>query len=183
VLKLKQSLIAFAAVLVTVVLSAPALAQGRSGEAPPTQNVNVVNNPTVQASDLYPAQPFQKKLIPQTTVGPLEACTTIPAGRGLIVELVTAQATSTSAEAYMVIGLSTTAGGENVTHEIPLERQVISSTRTLLGVTQPLRAYADPGTELCIRVVTFDGGPFPSISTTISGQLAPVAPSPAAPTQ
>lgn len=186
--KFKQSLLAFAGLLALV--SAIAFLTPRTGlgqkpsPLPPSQNVNVVNNPPVQASDLYPARPFQKLLVPRPgeIPGRLEDCTTVPADSGLIIELVTMTAQSLSASGHLVVELRTIAGGEDVGHIIPLERQVIGSNLTSLAVTQPLRAYADPGTELCIRRVS-SGGELQALNATISGQLAPVAPSPAAPAQ
>ena len=178
------ALFGLALVVGLTVLFAPASTQGQGQGGPPTQNVNVVNNPTVQASDLYPARPFQKVLILQATPTGFRACTTLPPGGGLIIELVTARTFgSTPSEVFMVMTMETTAGGDLARHDIPLEKLNESPSSAQLAVAQPLRAYADAGTELCFVSSNFAGGPFGEVRASVSGQLAPAAPSPATPAQ
>jgi hypothetical protein len=149
------SLMVMLAVLIT-----PTKTRGQGGNQHPL-NVNVVN--------LYPAHPIQKELTLPST--PEKVCVPVPEGQAMIVELVTARTFAISnAEGHFVLGLETTAGGEEVPHNIVLQRQPTGEHTAFFGTTQPLRVYADPGTDVCLRAQSFDGGPFTPI-VTFSGQL------------
>jgi hypothetical protein len=181
----KRSLIALVCLLVIVglvTLFAPASTQGQGQGGPPTQNVNVVNNPTVRVSDLYPARPFQRNLVLDLDVAN-EVCTTIPSDGGLIIELVTIRTVALQdGGGHLLMAMETTAGGETVGHVIPLEKVHVIPAQTHLAVAQSLRAYADAGTQLCFGVVESMGPQLP-IRVSVSGQLAPAASSLATPTQ
>jgi len=150
-------------IVVLVALITPTKTKGQGGNQHPL-NVNVVN--------LYPAQPFQDELTLPSTAE--KVCVPVPRDKGLILELVTARTFAISnAEGHFVLGLETTAGGESVPHNIVLQRQPTGASTAFFGTTQPLRVYGDPGTELCFRSQSFDGGPFTPI-VTFSGQLIDV---------
>lgn len=171
--KITNSLVAFAGlslVIGLIALTTPTRTQGQGGGNQQPLNVNVVNAPTVKVTDLYP-QPFQRELTLPSSGGTV--CVSVPEGRALIIELVTAQASSSSsALTHFVLGMNTTAGGETpVDHSIVLQKQQTGiNGEALLAVTQPLRAYADSGTDLCFRAVDFDAGPTTAFIT-FSGQL------------
>ena len=171
--KFKNSLVAFGglSLLIGLIgLITPARTQGQGGSNAHPLNVNVVNAPTVKATDLYPAQPIQKQLTVPGNPSE-EACVSVPEDRGLIIELVTARTFSISnAQGHFVLGMKTIAGGETVPHNIPLQRQPTGDSTAFFSIVQPLRAYADPGTEVCFRSQSFDGGPFTPV-VTFSGQL------------
>ncbi len=169
--KVKNSLIAFAGlslVIGLIALITPTRTQGQGGNQSPL-NVNVVNSPTVKVTDLYP-QPFQGELTIPSSGG--EVCVSVPVDKGLIIELVTARASGPSALSHFILGMSTTAGGQTpVRHGIVLQKQQTGiNGGALLAVTQPLRAYADPGTDLCFRALDFDAGPTTTFIS-FSGQL------------
>jgi hypothetical protein len=170
--KVKNSLVVFAGLLMVIALIAlltPTRTQGQGGGNQQPLNVNVVNSPTVKVTDLYPL-PFQRALTLPSSGGTV--CVSVPEGKSLIIELVTAQASnSTGALTHFVLGITTTAGGEApVTHSIVLQKQLSSINDTYLAVTQPLRAYADAGTDVCFSAVNFDAGPTTAFIT-FSGQL------------
>jgi len=171
--KIKNSLVVFAGLSLVIGLLAlitPARSQGQDGANQHPLNVNVVNSPTVTVTDLYPA-PFQREM---TLPNAVPVCVSVPEDRGLIIELVTARTFSDSNLGRFVLGMRATAGGGSpVTHNIPLQRQEDSVNGASFFIAQPLRAYADPGTELCFSGVSFDGGPFSPI-VSFSGQLVNV---------
>jgi hypothetical protein len=168
--KLKNSLVAFAGlslVMGSIALITPTRTQGQGGNQQPL-NVNVVNSPTVKVTDLYP-QPFQGKLTIPSSGG--EVCVSVPVDQGLIIELVTARASGPSALSHFILGMSTTAGGQTpVSHGIVLQKQQANINSAHLAVAQPLRAYADPGTDLCFQALDFDAGPTTTFIS-FSGQL------------
>ncbi len=161
--KLENSLVSFAGlslVIGLIALTTPTGTQGQGGGNQQPLNVNVVNSPTVKVIEPYPAQPFQRELTLPSSGGTV--CVSVPEGRGLIIELVTALASSpNTALTHFVLGMNTTAGGETpVDHRIVLQKQQTGiNGGVLLAVTQPLRAYADSGTDVCFRAGDFDAGP------------------------
>lgn len=150
-------------IIVLVALITPIKTKGQ-GASPHTLDVNVVN--------LFPAQRFQKELVlPGTNE---KVCFQVPRDKGLIVELVTGRTFAISnAEGHYVMGMETTAGGETVPHNIVFQRMPTGDNTAFFGTTQPLRVYGDPGTDLCLRSQSFDGGPFTPVIT-FSGQLVEV---------
>jgi hypothetical protein len=168
--KIKNTFVAFGVLSLVIVLISvmtPTKTQGQGGNQHPL-NVNVVNSPNVQLTDLYPAQPFQRRIILTSLVG---ECVSVPADKGLIIELVTAQATGLTDElTHFILGMNTIAGGQPVDHRIILQEQRSGANVTILAVTQPLRAYADPGTDLRFRPLDFDAGPT-TTRISVSGQL------------
>lgn len=173
--KLKNSFVAFAGLSLVIgsfALITPARPQGQGGGNQQPLNVNVVNSPSVNVTDLYPAQPFQRELT--LPVSGAEACVSVPEGKGLIIELVTARAYGPDALSHFVLGLRTTAGGgAPVSQSIVLEKQQTNIGSTLFAVTQTLRVYADSGSDVCFQHADFDAGPtFALVS--FSGQLVSV---------
>src|SRR4030095_3855823 len=142
--KVKNSLVLFAGlslVIGLIGLRTPARTQGQGEGNEHPLNVNVVNTRTVKTTDFSPAQPFQRELI-FTTATPAPVCVSVPAGRGLIIELVTARTFSTSNPlGHFVLGMRTTAGGESMFHNIPLQRQENDTNGAQFFIAQPLRAY------------------------------------------
>ena len=173
--KVKNSLVAFAGVSVVIgslALIAPVRPQGQGGANQNPLNVNVVNTPSVNVTEHFPAQPFQRELT--LPVSGTEACVSVPEGKGLIIELVTARASGPEELDFYILGMRTTAGGETpVTHRIVLHQQRSAATENFLAVTQPLRAYADPGSDVCFDAVEFDAGPTIAF-VSFSGQLVSV---------
>ena len=170
--KVKNSLVGFAGlslVVGLVVLVTPARPQGPGSGNQHPLNVNVVNSPSVGATELYPSQPFQRELT--LPVSGAEVCVSVPEGKGLIIELVTARASGPEELDFYILGMRTTAGGETpATHRIVLHQQQSGATDNFLAVTQPLRAYADSGSAVCFDALEFNAGPtFASVS--FSGQL------------
>ena len=168
--KVKNSFVAIAGLSLVIgsfTLITPAEPQGKGGNQQPL-NVNVVNNPSVKVTDLYPAQPFQRNLT--VPVSGEEVCVSVPEGKGLIIELVTARAYGSDELDHYVLGIKTTAGEARVTHGIVLQKQQTNVGSTLLAVTQSLRAYADSGSDVCFVPLDFDAGPT-TTHITFSGQL------------
>ena len=170
--KFKYALLVFAALLFVIsllTLKTPARSQGQGPGNQQPLNVNVVNSPSVNVTELYPAQPFQRELT--LPVSGQEVCVNVPEGKGLIIELVTARASGPEELDFYILGMRTTAGGETpVAHRIVLHQQQSGANENFLAVTQPIRAYADSGSAVCFDVLEFDAGPtFASVS--FSGQL------------
>lgn len=170
--KVKNSLVALAGLSLVIglfTLITPARTQGQGGGNQQPLNVNVVNNPSVNVTDLYPAQPFQRELtLPASGE---EVCVSVPEGKGLIIELVTALASGPDELDFYFLGIRTTAGGETpVTHRIVLHQQQTGLNNNLLAVTQSLRAYADSGSDVCFDTLEFDAGPTTTY-VSFSGQL------------
>ena len=173
--KLKNSFVAFAGLSLVIgsfALITPARPQGQGGGNQQPLNVNVVNSPSVNVTELYPAQPFQRELT--LPVSGAEVCVSVPEGKGLIIELVTARASGSEELDLYILGMRTRAGGETpVTHRIVLHQQQAGLNSSLLAVTQALRVYADSGSDVCFDAVEFDAGPTFAL-VTFSGQLVSV---------
>ena len=127
----------------------------------------------VVGTDLYPA-PFQGNLNFDANPS-VKTCVSVPAGKGLILELVSVRTFSDDATAQFDLVIVTIAGGVEAHHDITLERLPLLGTQVYLSKTQPLRAYADPGNEtLCFRAGAFSGGPYLNVPVSFSGQLVNV---------
>jgi hypothetical protein len=172
--KVKNWVVAFAGlslIIGSLALIAPAEPQGKGVGNQHPLNVSVVNSPSVKVTDLYPAQPFQRELI--LPVNGEEVCVSVPEGKGLIIELVTARASGPEELDFYILGMRTTAGETPVSHRIVLHQQRTGLNENLLAVTQTLRAYADSGSDVCFDALEFDAGPtFAFVS--LSGQLVSV---------
>jgi len=134
--------------------------------------INDASSPVpVVASELFPT-PFQGNL--SFSGGPdNEECVSVPAGYGLIVELVTARTLSNNQTANLILTMQTVVGGVSVGHDMALER-LDTGLGVSLTLTQALRAYADPGDKtLCFGSANLSGGPF-LVQVSFSGQLVPV---------
>lgn len=138
--------------------------------APPTQNVNVVNTPNVNVSNTpnvqvgntttnpvptrdvdNPArQPFQIGLGISVANGNLTAngSFTVPAGKQLVIEFVSALAAISSGQ-KLTLQFSTTGGGAPVAFTLPAFLQgTFGGTVDDYAVAQQMRVYADPGTSV-----------------------------------
>ena len=135
--------------------------------------VNDASRPVpVVASELFPT-PFQAHLTFNGGSGN-EECVNVPAGYGLIVELVTARTFSDAKTANFIMTMETVAGGVRVGHDMAFER-LDTNVGVALTLTQALRAYADPGDEtLCFGSGNFSSGPYVGVQVSFSGQLVPL---------
>ena len=135
--------------------------------------VNDASSPVpVVASERFPT-PFQAHLSFSGGSGN-ETCVNVPAGYGLIVELVTARTFSDEKTANFIMTMETVAGGVRVGHDMAFER-LDTNVGVALTLTQALRAYADPGDEtLCFGSGNFSSGPYIGVQASFSGQLVPL---------
>jgi hypothetical protein len=178
--KLKQSLVLLSGVIAFLVLSAPAYAQGPPANVPPPQNVKVVNTEsepvpvtgTVSVSNLggtplpvrdvdNPArQPFQASIIEPPLGTPNPVFFTVPAGKRLVIEYVSAEALALDPDCVTPprFALTTTAGGTPLAHFFyPENSGTISfsgNTAKVYGLSRQTRIYADPLTQVKLNVRT-----------------------------
>lgn len=146
----------------TIVVVLLAVAVNLANAAPPTQNVNIINTPTVTVANPpanpvavrdvnNPAfQPFQKFMIGSVNDGELSIAfdiLTVPAGKRAVIETVTVQNSSPlgqKSRTYII----TIVGGETGYHAIVLTPQGPLGTLEELSATTSIRLYADPGTVI-----------------------------------
>lgn len=187
--KLKRSLIALIgqlALIVTIVALVPLVSRGQGKQnAPPPFDVKVINSPsepvpvtgTVSVSNLggtplpvrdvdNPArQPFQANIIEAPPFIPNPVFFTVPAGKRLVIEYVSAdiQAASQCASAPRY-ALTTTAGGVTLEHffytkDAGTVGLSVNDVRRAFGLSQQTRIYADPNTQVTVDIRT---GTFPA---------------------
>jgi hypothetical protein len=186
----KKSLVALVgllAIVATIVALVPHVSrgQGNSRNSPPPFDVKVINSPsepvpvtgTVSVSNLGGAplpvrdvdnaarQPFQAKIIDVPIGIPDPIFFTVPAGKRLVIENVSADIEAApqcaSAPRY---GLTTTAGGVTLEHffytkDAGTVGSSVNDARRAFGLSQQTRIYADPNTQVRLDIRT---GTFPT---------------------
>ena len=183
----KRSLIALIgqlAFLVTIVALVPFVSRGQGKQAPPPFDVKVINSPsepvpvtgTVSVSNLGGAplpvrdvdnaarQPFQAK-INEVVLSPNPVFFTVPAGKRLVIEYVSADIEAApqcpNAPRY---ALTTTAGGVTLEHffytkDVGTLGTSVNDDTKAFGLSQQTRIYADPNTQVRLDIRT---GTFPT---------------------
>ena len=180
------ALVGLLVLVVTLVALVPLVSrgQGNSGNAPPPFNVNVVNTPlpvtgTINVGNLgdsplpvrdvdNPArQPIQANIIEVPPQIPNPILFTVPAGKRLVIEYVSAdiQANTQCATAPLY-ALRTTTGGVALNHFFQSEftgtlGAAANEATRAYGLSQQTRIYADPNTTVTLDIRT---SAFPSCS-------------------
>ena len=111
------------------------------------------------------AQPFQAELVSQDIPVIQEAnnflVTTVPLGKRLVIEHVTLRVAGGASPQpggdapfmHAVAFLETTAGGTRSRHELAVNRLDLRGfNRNFSIASQPIRAYADPGSQVLVQV-------------------------------
>ena len=178
--KIKNSLVAFAGLSLVIGLVAritPTRTQGQGGGNQQPLNVNVINtaNAPVPVRDVEnPAHdPIQVGL---QKFNPAVPNFTVPTGKRLVIEYVSAQISQTDCD-FVRYSVTTTVQG--VTQEHLFFLQVVGvgfTSPKIFGLSQQTRIYADPNTEVILgrSVDAMDSGcgfSEPSPDLTISGYL------------
>jgi len=125
-----------------------------AGAAPAPTNVNVINpaSTPVSVREVGPAiEPFQASaggsfyngVDSQTFV-----LATVPPGKRLVIEYATVSGFLGEAGLKLGALISTTAGGTNVQHSLPVTEQGSINDPVSFAAAQPMRLYADPGTNV-----------------------------------
>jgi len=126
---------------------------------------------SVQSSP--PLQPFAKE-IAATFPGNGTSATamfTVPAGKRLVIETVSLLIFLPSGQNYDSVSIATSVGGQTVNYSLfpgPIPQ---SGTASVYGITQPLKIYADAGTQVVaavLRPIAFGDG---TLDLVISGYL------------
>lgn len=172
--RLKNSLIAFAGLLAligAVSLLTPQTGHGQTEVVGPTKPVLVVNSPsepvpvtgTVSVSNLGGSplpvrdvdngqQPFHRTVpvFYPSGSGGVTTVFTVPAGKRLIIETVSARAELAPIDTPNIVEVLTTLGSNNTAfHEILVSKQGLNLNGLSVFVgTHDMRAYADPGTDV-----------------------------------
>jgi len=119
------------------------------GQAVAAQAVTVTNTPLPVREVADPAkQPFQAMEIAQITdLNHLFQLATVPAGKRLVIEYASA-GSNVTAGTKMVAVITTTAGGNTVSHSLVMVDQGLLQGSLNIVAAQPMRLYADPGTPV-----------------------------------
>jgi hypothetical protein len=172
--------VAFAAALFTIGLTTAAGAEnGNSPAAAPaaTQNVEVVNTPSVKDADNPARQPFHYTGSVNMGYNTWYQSFTIPvpAGKRLVIEQVSAYVTTAIVGVIPSAYVLATTGGVDAYAALPLAYGGEYSDKLYLG-TQSVRLYADPLTNVVMKLTRsrdLNGG-FNGVTSgtmTISGYL------------
>ena len=132
-------------------------------------NVGIIGTPTVQIANLAvpvrdvdnPAiHPFQKELDPLVPAGSFTASDslTVPLGKRLVIEFASATI-STTAGTKLWVRIQTTANGSINFHSLLPELQGPFSAdgSDFLLAAQPMKIYADPGTQVTVIASVLGG--------------------------
>ena len=192
---MKNSLLAFVGILGLIVVIAlmtptPGRGQGSSGNAPPAQNVNVVNTPSVNVVNSASSPALVRDVgVPVRTpvqipvnvfmqfgeTALLRDVYTVPEGKRLVIEHVSLL-TDTLGPGNAVRGsLSTLFQGESSSHHFDVRAQT-PVAGPLFVVNHPMLAFADPGTRVQMeasieQAVGSGSGGFSAFRGTLSGYL------------
>ena len=130
-------------------------------------------------SDVGPRQPFQASIPIDPGAGSLDplGCIAVPAGRRMIIELLTLILEASHESAMLDLALRTTVGGSTVSHAIEMTRTP-TIVNSYFSATHNVRIYADPATNVCVVMRAMFQGPFQLGTATLSGQLVDLAPPP-----
>lgn len=156
--------------------------------APPEANVNVVNTPDVNVvntvdqavpvfsiGSMSEEEPFQEQISTVTSGQFASGDFTLPAGKRLVIESVSAVATLSSGIVPRYLKLRTTVSGGEVEHAIPLALVGGESCCDFYSAALATKIYADAGTD--VRVVLELSSPTNSWAenfVSVSGFLLPV---------
>ena len=163
--------------IVAAVILGFAPGSASSALAQPPKDVVVVNTPaapvpvTIQKNLDNPAlQPFQQFLVGFMDPGEFnmgdELAIVVPAGKRLVIEVVSAIVT-TDAGQNVRVRLDTWAGGV-AAHHLTISKEPWQATTDHKGI-QSGRFYADPGTTAYIRVARDQGAGIANVNAAISG--------------
>ena len=146
----RKSLAALAGLSLTVGLVSlflPAGTRGQGGGNKQPLNVSVVNTPTVRDADSPARQPFHAEL-------PFE----VPAGKRLVIEYFSAQATTAPDCHLLSLNVATgLAGQATVNHSFAPTFAVVAGgvqVRNRVTFSHPTRLYADPGLAIGVGHTT-----------------------------
>jgi hypothetical protein len=124
---------------------------GNTAGGPPTQNVNVINTPLPVREVFNPAsQPFQASagdLFGATETSKTFVLATVPAGKRLVIEYATASGFFAAGNKMGAL-ITTTVGGITVQHQLVMIEQGAIADPVDFAAAQPMRLYADPGTNV-----------------------------------
>jgi hypothetical protein len=175
-----SALVGLLVLVVTLVAFVPLVSrgQGKSVNAPPPFDVNVVNTPlpvtgTVSVSNLGDAplpvrdvdnparQPIQANIIEVPPQIPNPVLFTVPAGKRLVIEYVSAdiQAANSQCVTAPRYSLRTTTGGVALNHFFHSELTgtlgaAANEATRAYGLSQQTRIYADPNTQVTLDILT-----------------------------
>ena len=179
-IKLKQSLVAFAGLMAIVGLTTlvtPGLSKGQGGNGPPTADVRVVNTPDVRDADNPARQGFQQEVGVKVEEGGNTGLTDfeVPAGKRLIIEYVSAEVHTPAGQSCDVrVGTFNNDTGRS--HFFAATQVAPTNLGNDIMVSQMTRLYADPGTKVGVvvrRVATSQAGSLQGV-VSISGYLVNV---------
>jgi hypothetical protein len=129
----------------------------------------------VRSVDNPAFQPFAKSDVHVPEAGGSDTITfDVPAGKRLVIELVTIGGTLSSGNALATAAISTRQpDGSTVKHDLTIPPLFINSSgRPEYTITHPLRLYAEPGSgSVSIRVARQGLGDTFSVGASISGYL------------
>lgn len=179
-IKLKQSLVAFAGLTAIVGLTAlvtPVLSKGQGGNGPPTVDVRVVNTPDVRDADNPARQAYQQEVGLKVEEGMGTGSTDfeVPAGKRLIIEFVSAEVHAPPGQSCDV-RIGTSNGDNGRSHFFAATQVAPTDLGNEIMVSQVTRLYADPGTKVVVvvrRLATSQTGSLQG-AVSISGYLVNV---------
>jgi hypothetical protein len=151
---------------------------GHAVGASPPSNVNVLNTPLPVHEVANPAsQPFQAYVSfsiasGSTSSGPIVLLGVVPPGKRLVIEYVTMLGESGSGK--MAAWISTTVAGVSAQHYLVLTEQGPLYGVPAFAASQPMRVYADPGTEVTGFVIRSDTTGTADGNISVSGYLVDV---------
>jgi len=118
-------------------------------------------------------QPFAKELnAPFPANGTSTSATfTVPAAKRLVIETVSVLITLPSGQNYDSVSIATSVGGEVVNYSLFPGLIPQSGSAMLYGITQPLKIYADPGTQVVAAIIRPIASGVGSLDVVISGYL------------
>lgn len=134
------------------------------GNLPPTQNVagGVTANPG------FPGTPFTQQAF--VTTGADSASITVPSGKHLVIETVSAYVVVTTGSP--VLGrLDYSSNGTGASLYIPMTYVQTISGADYLDATMPVDLYVDPSSTVTFYGFVFNGGSQFTVSLTVSGYL------------
>lgn len=200
--KFKKSLIALIGLISLVAIATvmtPHLSYGSNGptaSAAPsqTQNVNVVNTPTVKIDSTNPVmlhdvdnaalQPFQASASGHFVEGSFSTgsvpITQVPGGKRLIIEHVSVNGATSPGQKLILASIGVTQqnanGGQPIFHYLVINPEVTDAFANRYYCSEAVRLYADPGTIVSL-LATRDssaGSLFGAVQYTISGYFIDV---------
>ena len=126
---------------------------------------------SVQSSP--PLQPFAKELAASFPASGTSASAmfTVPAGKRLVIETVSLLIFLPSGQNFDSVSIATSVGGQTVNYSLFPSPIPQSGTVSLYGVTQPLKIYADAGTQVVAAILRPIASGDGTLNLVISGYL------------